>query len=417
MLDDPLSLARLQFAFTAATHYMFVALTLGLAPYILFNQLTAVRKRDEARMRAVRFWGGLYVLNYAMGVLSGLVMELQLALNWSGLSDMFGYAFGAPLAVETMGAFFVESTFLGLWIFGWDRMGRWAHWACFLVVTATAYASAYWVLVANGFLKWPAGFRIEDGTAVLDSPWSLMGNPSTLMAFGHVATSALLVGGALVCAVSAAHLRRGHDPDRMFHRGVRHGTAVLLLAVMPVVMIGGAQFALYGQEPPTSGMTYSAEEIAAIESAGASPVVEAAGMAGDGVMMGSWTFICLAAGIAGLVWLVDRLDRWRWVHWMLIALPVLPYAASIGGWTARETERQPWVVRHHLTTADALSDLSPAMAAASFAFFTAAFAALAGVAFWLLVRFARRGPEGGPLAPPRPGTESEDEAQAPARPL
>ncbi|MDA2806313.1 cytochrome ubiquinol oxidase subunit I [Nocardiopsis suaedae] len=417
MLDDPLALARLQFAFTAATHYMFVALTLGLAPYILFNQLAAVRKRDEARMRAVRFWGGLYVVNYAMGVLSGLVMELQLALNWSGLSGMFGYAFGAPLAVETMGAFFVESTFLGLWIFGWDRMGRWAHWACFLVVTATAYASAYWVLVANGFLKWPAGFRIEDGTAVLDSPWALMGNPSALLAFAHVATSALLVGAAVIGAVSASHLRRGHDPDRMFHRGVRHAVAIMLVAVFPVVAFGGTQFAMIGQDPPTSGATYTAEEIAAIEAA-ASPAVEAVGrIGGDVVMMTSWLLITLVAGTGALVWLVRRLDRWRWFHWVLIALPALPYLASIGGWTFRETMRQPWVVRHHLTTADAMTDLSPAMAVASFAFFTAAFTALAAVTFWLLVRFARRGPEGGPLAPAPAGPDREGGEPVPARTL
>lgn len=170
MLEDPLLLARLQFALTAGTHYMFVALTLGLAPFILLGQLRATLARDEARMRAVRFWGGLYLVNYGMGVLSGLVMELQLATNWAGLNDMFGYAFSAPLAVETMAAFFIESTFLGLWIFGWDRMGRWSHLACFLVVTATAYASAYWVLVANGFLKnevvvaqWPVFVAILAG--------------------------------------------------------------------------------------------------------------------------------------------------------------------------------------------------------------------------------------------------------------
>ena len=140
IVEDPLVLARLQFALTAATHYMFVALTLGLAPYILGTQLLAILRGDRSRMLSVRFWGGLYLVNYGMGVLSRLVMELQLALNWSGLHEMFGYTFAAPLAIETMTAFFVESTFLGRWIFGWDRMSRWPHLFCFAVVTVPAYS-------------------------------------------------------------------------------------------------------------------------------------------------------------------------------------------------------------------------------------------------------------------------------------
>ncbi|MBB6174668.1 cytochrome d ubiquinol oxidase subunit I [Nocardiopsis mwathae] len=403
MFDDPLLLARLQFALTAATHYMFVAFTLGLAPYVLFCQLSATLRRDAARMRAVRFWGGLYVLNYAMGVLSGLVMELQLALNWSGLGTMFGYTFGALLAVESMAAFFVESTFLGLWIFGWDRMGRWAHWGCFLVVTATAYASAYWVLVANGFLKWPAGFAIEDGTAVIDDVGALLANPSALLAFAHVVTSTMLVGGAVVAAVSAHHLRRGDDPDGMYRRGVRHGVALLLAGLIPTLISGGSQFALFRRDPPTSGATYTAAEIAAIEQgyadggAGAAQVFGGLGLA---LMMLAWALLFCVGALAAVVWLVGRLDRWRWHLRLLAVVPVLPYAASVGGWVFRETERQPWVVRHHLATADAVTEMPPLMAGVSFAFFTLAVALLGTVTAALLIRFARRGPDASPLASP-----------------
>ncbi|MDA8371735.1 MAG: cytochrome ubiquinol oxidase subunit I [Nocardiopsaceae bacterium] len=400
MLDDPLLLARLQFALTAGTHYLFVAFTLGLAPLILLSQLSATLRRDEARMRAVRFWGGLYVVNYGMGVLSGLVMELQLATNWSGLNDMFGYAFAAPLAVETMGAFFIESTFLGLWIFGWDRMGRWAHLTCFAVVTATAYASAYWVLVANGFLKYPVGVEIEDGVAVLTDPVALMTNPSTLMAFAHVVTSTLLVGGLVVAAVSAYHLAHRNDPDRMFSRGIRRAAVVLGAAVIPTVVTGGTQFSLFGQDPPTSGLTYTPAEIAAIEDGyGAAPAASAISLTGEAVMMTAWTLISLIPLLMLLMWLIRRLDRWRWFHWLLVFSPFLAYAASTGGWVFREVGRQPWTVTHHLTTADAVTDMSPGLAVVSFSLFTAAFAVLACVTYWLLVRFARRGPESGPLVP------------------
>ncbi|MFI6577758.1 cytochrome ubiquinol oxidase subunit I [Nocardiopsis sp. NPDC050513] len=415
MLDDPLLLARLQFALTAATHYMFVAFTLGLAPYVLFTQLGAVLRRDASRLRAVRFWGGLYVVNYAMGILSGLVMELQLALNWQGLTTMFGYTFGAPLAIETMAAFFVESTFLGLWIFGWDRMSRWAHWACFLVVTLTAYASAYWVLVSNGFLKWPAGFSVQDGVAVLDDPVALVTNPSGLLAFAHVAASALLVGGAVIAATSAFHVRRGRDAGGMFRRSLRHGLVLVMVGLIPTIATGFSQLAMYGQEPPTSGMTYSAEEIAQIEQGfrgfeDGSDVSTSLilSVSGDMLMMTSWALLLLLCLVSAAVWLSRRLDRWRWHLRLLAVTPVFPYAASVGGWVFRETERQPWTVRHHLTTADAVTDMSPLMAAASFTLFTLAFAVLGTVTAWLLVRFARRGPEASPLAAAPEGAADED---------
>jgi cytochrome d ubiquinol oxidase subunit I len=402
MFEDPLLLARLQFALTAATHYVFVALTLGLAPYLLATQLVATLRGDRSRMTAVRFWGGLYLVNYGMGILSGLVMELQLALNWSGLHGMFGYTFAAPLALETMTAFFVESTFLGLWILGWDRMGRWAHLACFAVVTATAYASAWWVLVSNGFLRNPVGFEMVDGVAHLTDPVALMTNPAAVLAFGHIVTGSLLVGALVVAATSGYHLVRRDDAHGVFRRGIRYATLVLCVVPMPVAAFGGVQFGLFGQDPPTSGLTYTAEEIAAIEAAHpGGPLLEAANTTGDLVMMTSWALMFLLGPLMLLAWPLGGLDRWRWFLAPLVVTPFLPYLASVGGWVFRETNRQPWTVVHHLTTADAVTPLSPAAAVASFGFFTAAFAALAAVTYWLLVRYARRGPEGGPLAEQR----------------
>ncbi|MFI6574265.1 cytochrome ubiquinol oxidase subunit I [Nocardiopsis sp. NPDC050513] len=409
MFEDPLLLARLQFALTAATHYMFVALTLGLAPYILVTQAVAAVRGDRSRMAAVRFWGGLYLVNYGMGVLSGLVMELQLGLNWSGLQEVFGYSFAAPIAVETMTAFFVESTFLGLWVFGWDRMGRWAHLACFAVVTATAYASAWWVLVANGFLRHPVGFEMVDGTAHLADPAALLANPAAAMAFGHVVTGATLVGALVVAAVSAYHLARRNDPHGIFRRGVRYAAITVTLLVLPVAAFGGLQFEYFGEAPPTSGLTYSAEEIAAVEAAAEGGGAEVAGLAGETTMILAWTLIALIGPLMLLAWPFGGLDRWRWFLAPLVAAPVLPYAASVGGWVFRETNRQPWVVVHHLTTADAMTPLSPGAALVSFSLFTAAFAVLAPVTCWLLVRYARRGPDGGPLAERRE-TASEDPA-------
>ena len=430
MFEDPLALARLQFALTAATHYMFVALTLGLAPYVLFTQVSATLRGDRSRMTAVRFWGGLYVVNYGMGVLSGLVMELQLALNWSGLQETFGYSFAAPLAIETMTAFFVESTFLGLWIFGWDRMGRWAHLFCFLVVTATAYSSAWWVLVSNGFLRHPVGFEMVDGVAHMNDPVAMLTNPAALFAFGHVVTGALALGALVVGAVCAYHLMRGWDHDGVFRRGL--GYSAIMMCVMPflVVTFGGMQFSYFDRDPPTSGLTRTAEEIEAIEAAGQSPFVSAANVTGDVVMMTSWALMFFLGPLMVLVFpliaerrgALGRILRlapgprlfggrppW-WVRWALAPLlfaPVLPYLASVGGWVYRETNRQPWVVVHHLTTADAVTPMSPGAAVVSFTLFTIAFGVLAVVTYWLLIRYARRGPEGGPLAERREAEPAE----------
>ncbi|MGW8437300.1 cytochrome ubiquinol oxidase subunit I [Nocardiopsis sp. NPDC055879] len=421
MFEDPLILMRLQFGLTAATHYMFVALTLGLAPYILFTQLVATLRGDRSRMTAVRFWGGLYVVNYGMGVLSGLVMELQLALNWSGLQETFGYSFAAPLAIETMTAFFVESTFLGLWIFGWDRMGRWAHLFCFLVVTATAFSSAWWVLVSNGFLRHPVGFEMVDGIAHMSDPVAMLTNPAALFAFAHVVTGALTLGALVVGAVCAHHLMRGRDDEGVFRRGI--GYSAIMMCVMPflVVTFGGMQFQIFDVDPPTSGLTYTSEQIETIETAGQSSFVSAVNTAGDVVMMTSWALMFFGGPLMVLVFplfserrgALGRMLRlapgsqlfagrpaW-WIRWSLAPLlvaPVLPYLASVGGWVFRETNRQPWVVVHHLTTADAVTPMSPGTAVVSFTLFTVAFAVLATVTYWLLIRYGRRGPEGGPLA-------------------
>jgi cytochrome d ubiquinol oxidase subunit I len=415
MFEDPLLLARLQFALTAATHFTFVALTLGLAPYILVNQLVATLRGGRERMVSVRFWGGLYLVNYGMGVLSGLVMELQLAVNWNGLHEMFGYSFAAPLALETMTAFFVESTFLGLWIFGWDRMGRWAHLACFAVVTATAYLSAWWVLVANGFLRNPVGFEIVDGVAHLTDPVALMTNPAALWAFFHIVTAALLVGAMVIAATSAYHLMRDDDPHGIFLRGGTYAAVVLCVLPIPVAAFGGLQFDLFGQAPPSSGLTYTAEEIEAIEAAASGgSLLTAANTAGEVLMVLMWALMFFL----GPLLLVGRLLH-RWIGRSpllravllapVLASPVLPYVALASGWVFRETNRQPWAVVHHLTTADAVTPMSPGMAVASFSFFTGAFAVLGATTLWLLVRYARRGPLGGPLAE-RPAEESEQPA-------
>ncbi|GAA3114200.1 cytochrome ubiquinol oxidase subunit I [Nonomuraea salmonea] len=192
---DTLDLARLQFALTAGAHFLFVALTLGLATLLAVVQTTATISGKDVHLRMTRFWGQLYIINYAMGIVTGLVMEFQLGLSWSGLTNYAGDVFGSALAIETLVAFFVESTFLGLWIFGWNKLNRWAHLALIWVVTLTAYASAFWILVANGFLQNPVGHVVEGGRLRLTDFGAMVANPAAQAAFWHVLVGGLIVGG------------------------------------------------------------------------------------------------------------------------------------------------------------------------------------------------------------------------------
>jgi cytochrome d ubiquinol oxidase subunit I len=188
-------LARLQFAATTGIHWLFVILTMGLVPLVAIMHTWGAFTRDPGkravRERMTRFWGQLYVINYAVGIVTGLVMEFQFGLSWSGLSKFAGNVFGAPLALETLIAFFAESTFLGMWIFGWGRMRRGVHVTLIWLVALTAYASAYWILIANGFMQHPVGYELRDGEAYLTDFAALLTNPSALIALAHITLAAL----------------------------------------------------------------------------------------------------------------------------------------------------------------------------------------------------------------------------------
>lgn len=376
---DVLELARLQFALTAGAHFLFVSLTLGLATVIAVMQTRATVGRSEIHARMTRFWGRLYVTNYAMGILTGLVMEFQLGLSWSGLTHFAGNVVGASLAMETLVAFFVESTFLGLWIFGWDKLNRWAHLAAIWVVTLTAYASAYWVLVANGFMQHPVGaepgpdgLRLTDAAAVLT-------NPSTLQAFWHVLAGALVTAGFFLAGVSAWHLLRRTPEQEFFGRSLRIGVFVASPALFLSAATGGRQLQLIEEIQPHKWEAFSG----------------GSGLARIGALlmlmafaaMFFFSFLNVALALSRRVIVTAR----AW-HVALIAALPLPYVAMLSGWVFREVGRQPWVVDGLLTTRDALSDVSPAAIRFSFVTFVGVFALLIAVNGWLLARQARRGP-------------------------
>jgi cytochrome d ubiquinol oxidase subunit I len=417
-MDDPLLLARMQFALTAGSHFLFVALTLGLATLVAVTQTraTLARRGRGVHERMTRFWGQLYVINYAVGIVTGLVMEFQLGTHWSGMSSLVGQVFGAPLAMETVVAFFIESTFLGLWIFGWGRLNRWVHLALIWVVTLTAYASAYFVLVANGWMQRPVGYEMRGGTAHLTDLGALMGNPPAVLAFLHVLFGGLVTAGLFMAAVSAYHLLRRTAEVEFFRRSLRMGLVALVVSVVPVAMFGGVQFA-YLQPTKRGGQEGAAAEAAFAARFGPGEYgPPQLAWTGETVMISVWGLLFLLA-LAALV----KLPFGRWLvrgRIFLVAVMVcvpLPYVAMLSGWVFREVGRQPWAVYGVLKTEDALSHVDGTLLAASFVGFTCLFAVLLVVNAWLLVRYARRGPQEARLGvPPGSGGAPAGESPAPA---
>ena len=219
-----LELARWQFGITTLYHFIFVPVTIGLALCVAFFQTRWYRTGEEHWLRSTRFWGKLMLISFALGVATGIVQEFQFGMDWSNYSRFVGDIFGAPLAMEGLAAFFVESTFLGLWIFGWGRLSKKAHLACAWLVAGSTALSAYFILAANSWMQHPVGYKMADGKAELTNIASVLFNNTALYAFAHTILAALLTAGMILIAVSAWHLRRGNETE-VFGGAMRLGAA------------------------------------------------------------------------------------------------------------------------------------------------------------------------------------------------
>ena len=246
---DVLDLARWQFAITTVYHFFFVPVTIGLSAIVAWYHSRWIRTRDEGHLRMAKFLGKLFTINFALGLVTGIVQEFQFGMNWSSYSRFVGDIFGAPLALEALLAFFLESTFLGLWIFGWGRIPEKLHAATMWIVHIGTLLSAYFILAANSFMQHPVGYRInpETGRAEMSDFIAILTNEVQLVAFPHVITACYLVGGALVMAVGLHKLRRltakgGPDADRrMYRHAARLGAVVVLVSGLGVAISGDVQ--------------------------------------------------------------------------------------------------------------------------------------------------------------------------------
>lgn len=397
---NAVDLARTQFALTANIHFLFVVLTLGLAPLVAVMQTRHVLTGREVHARMTRFWGQIYVVNYGLGIVTGLVMEFQFGLDWTGVSRVAGQVFGAPLTLETIVAFFAEATFLGMWIFGWNILPRAVHLALFYVVTLAAFASAYVIMVANGFLQHPVGYAMSGGGAHITDVAALLTNPGALAALRHLIPAALLTGGIVVTGVSCWQLRHGDEPD-LFLRSLRLGVLVAVLGAGLTIHYGFAQFDYVGIAQPLKFHAVLNGE----------PTTQLQHQMANRYGPGRYTppgwlhtaflvmqYVGFGSGGLGVLLLPTIVGRWILRHRVVLrVMPWIipaPFVAVVCGWLVREIGRQPWVIYGVLRTPAAFAGVGAAQVAFSLALFGAVVVALAVTDWLVLARLARRGPTG-----------------------
>src|SRR5579875_1848793 len=248
-----LLLARWQFAVVTVFHFFFVPVTIGLGLLVAVMQTLAYRRQDEAWDRLSRFFGRLFLINLAVGVVTGIVLEFQFGMNWSSYSVFVGNIFGAPLAIEGLLAFFLESTFIGLWIFGRDRLSPFLHLITIWMVSLGTVLSAFFILAANAWMQHPVGYKVDHGQAVLSNFWAVLGNDTLWESFAHTILAAFATGGLLVLGISVwrgHHDRHDEAARSAFVRAAGLAAAFTLVSVLLTSVAGDAQARLMDSQQP-----------------------------------------------------------------------------------------------------------------------------------------------------------------------
>jgi cytochrome d ubiquinol oxidase subunit I len=465
---DALDIARWQFGVTTVYHFLFVPITIGLSFLVAVLQTVWLRTGDERWLRLTKFYGKLFLINFAMGVVTGIVQEFQFGMNWSDYSRFVGDIFGAPLAIEALLAFFLESTFLGLWIFGWDRLPKRVHLATIWAAATGTLLSAYFILAANSWMQNPVGYRFnpDTGRAELTDFPAVLTNKVTLVTFPHTIAGCFLTAGALVAAVALWHLLRHRDSADApaFRSALKLGAWVTVAAAVATIVTGDIQGKIMTDVQPmkmaaaeglyqtednaglsvfTIGSLDGSRELYALKIPGLLSWLgqgdfnaevkgiddiqaEYAATYGPGsytpiIPVTYWSFrfmigFGLLAAVVALwaLWLYRRgraPAEGRTSRWLLrtaLVLPLLPLLANSLGWILTEMGRQPWIVFTEMLTRDGVSrTVSTGEVLTSFAGFTLLYGVLAVVEVGLLLRFAKAGlPD---ITPPPPEDTGADE--------
>ena len=244
---DALLLARWQFAIVTVYHFFFVPLTLGLSIFVAILETMYVRTGKDVYLRMTKYWGKLFLINFAIGVATGIVQEFQFGMNWSEYSRYVGDIFGAPLAIEALLAFFMESTFLGIWIFGWDKISKKLHAVTIWLVAIGSNLSALWILIANSFMQEPVGFKLAKDAAgnviraEMTDFWALVFNPHVWLQFPHVVTGAVTTAGFFVIGISAYHILKKSKDQEAYQQSMKLASIYGLIGIILVSLIGHSQ--------------------------------------------------------------------------------------------------------------------------------------------------------------------------------
>jgi cytochrome d ubiquinol oxidase subunit I len=396
---DTIILARWQFALTTIFHFIFVPITLGLSIFLAILETKYIRTGDETYKNMVKFWGKIFLINFALGVVAGIVQEFQFGMNWSEYSRFMGDIFGAPLAIEALLAFYLESTFIGLWIFGWDRLSKKAHATTIWLVAIGSNISALWILIANSFMQNPVGYAIRNSRAEMTDFFALLTNQNVLFQFPHVLAAGIATAGFLVMAISAWHIVKGKvENQSFFKQSFRWAATYGLIGAVAVGVIGHfqGQF-LMAHQPMKMAVAeahYDTEDPASLSlfTIGNSdlrvpgllsfmaynrPYGEVKGInqlqtefeatygAGDFVPpvgLNYWSFrgmvyagfLMILLALLGVVWRNDVEKHKRYLG-LMIPFGLLPTIACTLGWVLAESGRWPWIVYGLQKIDDAIS--------------------------------------------------------------
>lgn len=443
---DILVLARLQYAITTIFHFFFVPLSIGTIFLVAIMETLYVVKKKEIYLEMSKFWGKVFLLSFSIGVVTGILQEFQFGMNWSEYSRFMGDVFGAPLAIEALLAFFLESTFIGVWIFGRNKLPKWAIAASAWLVSIGTLLSALWILAANSFMQEPVGFEIVDGKARLVDFFALLTNPQLLVEFPHTVFGSLATGALVVGGISAYNLLKKRHLE-FFLKSFKiamivacisglgiaftgHTQAQHLMASQPMKM--AASEALWEDSDDPAGWTvigsidvenqqnnwqidvpYALSFLAYNKFEGAVPGMltlqkEYEEKYGEGinyippVKTVFWSFRIMS-GLGGLMILISMLGLFfayrktiekqsKLLKVILYSIP-MPFIANSAGWIMTEIGRQPWTVFGYYTTAQSVS---PNVTAGQILFstisFSTAYIILAIVMIYYTVRVAKQGP-------------------------